>query len=58
MTVDEEGFEELASLHKEIYERQLEIEERSAGRMAEEKTEGIPTMATHMFFEMPSKRVR
>jgi DNA-binding transcriptional ArsR family regulator len=58
MTVDEEGFEELSSLHKEMYERYLEVEERSAGRMAEEKTEAIPTMATHMFFEMPSKRVR
>ncbi|HEX3324547.1 MAG TPA: winged helix-turn-helix domain-containing protein [Solirubrobacterales bacterium] len=58
MTVDEEGFAKLASLHEEMYQRHLEIEAESAGRMADEKTEAIPTVAVHMFFEMPSKRVR
>jgi DNA-binding transcriptional ArsR family regulator len=58
MTVDEEGFSKLASLHEEMYVRHLEIEAESAGRMAEEGTEPIPTVAAHMFFEMPSKRTR
>jgi DNA-binding transcriptional ArsR family regulator len=58
LTVDEKGFAELASLHEEMYERHLEIEAQSAGRMAEEGTAPIPTVATHMFHEMPSKRVR
>lgn len=58
LTVDDEGFDELASLHEEMYERHLEIEARSAGRMAEEDTAPIPTVATHMFHEMPPKRVR
>lgn len=58
MTVDEEGFSELNSLHEEMYERKLEIQAKSAERMASEKTAGIPTVDTSMFFELPAKRSR
>jgi DNA-binding transcriptional ArsR family regulator len=51
--VDEEGFEELAELHDEMYQRKLEIHAKSAERMVNEKTEGIPTVDTSMFFETP-----
>lgn len=58
LAVDEEGFAELARLHEEVYERHLKIEAKSAGRIAKEGTETIPTVAVHWFHEMPSKRVR
>ena len=51
--VDEEGFAELAELHEEMYKRKLEIHAQSAERMANEGTEGIPTVDTSMFFETP-----
>jgi DNA-binding transcriptional ArsR family regulator len=58
MNVDEEGFAELASLHEEMYERHLEIQAKSSGRMVQAKAEGIPTVATATFFELPAKRPR
>jgi DNA-binding transcriptional ArsR family regulator len=56
MVVDEEGFEELAALHAEIYERTLDIEARSNERRAGTDDGGIPTMSTTMFFETPARR--
>jgi DNA-binding transcriptional ArsR family regulator len=55
MVVDEEGFEELAALHAEIYERTLDIQARSDERRAGTDDEGITTMSTTMFFETPGR---
>jgi DNA-binding transcriptional ArsR family regulator len=58
MVVDEEGFEELSALHAEMYERTLDIQARSDERRTGTEDEGIPTMSTNMFFEMPPRRKR
>jgi hypothetical protein len=55
LVVDEEGFEELAALHAEIYERTLDIQVRSDERRTGTDDEGISTMSTTMFFETPSR---
>jgi len=51
MLVDEEGFQELADLHVEMYERTLDIQARSAERRTGADDEGISTVSTTMFFE-------
>jgi DNA-binding transcriptional ArsR family regulator len=56
MVVDEEGFDELAALHAEMYERTLDIQARSDERRSGTDDEGISTMSTNMFFESPSRR--
>lgn len=56
LLVDEDGFQELSDLHSEVYDRTLEIQARSAERMTKSDAEGIPTMSTSMFFEMPPRR--
>jgi DNA-binding transcriptional ArsR family regulator len=56
MVVDEEGFDELAALHAELYERTLDIQARSDERRTGTNDEGIQTMSTNMFFEMPPRR--
>jgi len=56
MVVDEEGFEELSALHAEIYERTFDIQARSDERRVGTDDEGISTMSTNMFFEMPARR--
>jgi DNA-binding transcriptional ArsR family regulator len=56
MVVDEEGFEELAALHSEIYEKTMDIQARSDERRTGTEDEGIQTMSTNMFFEMPPRR--
>jgi DNA-binding transcriptional ArsR family regulator len=56
MVVDEEGFEELAALHSEAYERTLDIQARSDERRAGTDDPGISTMSTSMFFETPARR--
>ena len=58
MQVDEDGFSELADLHREMYERKLQIQAASAERIASEGTAAIPTVDTAMFFEMPPRRAR
>jgi DNA-binding transcriptional ArsR family regulator len=55
MLVDEEGFDELAALHLQMYERTLDIQAKSAERMITSKEEGIPTISTTMFFETPER---
>jgi DNA-binding transcriptional ArsR family regulator len=55
MVVDEDGFEELAALHAEIYERTLDIQARSDERRTGTEDEGISTMSTTMFFETPER---
>jgi DNA-binding transcriptional ArsR family regulator len=56
LVVDEEGFDELAALHAEIYERTLDIQARSDERRTGTDDEGISTMSTNMFFETPVRR--
>jgi DNA-binding transcriptional ArsR family regulator len=56
MVVDEDGFDELAALHAEIYERTLDIQARSDERRTGTDDEGIQTMSTNMFFEMPARQ--
>ena len=56
MVVDEDGFEELAALHAEIYERTLDIQARSDERRTGTDDQGIQTMSTNMFFEMPPRK--
>jgi hypothetical protein len=55
MVVDEEGFAELSDLHMEAWERTLEIQAKSAERMAKSQEEGIATVSTTMFFETPER---
>jgi DNA-binding transcriptional ArsR family regulator len=56
MVVDEEGFVELATLHAELYERTLDIQARSDERRTGTDDQGIQTMSTNMFFEMPARK--
>ncbi|MCW2978454.1 MAG: winged helix-turn-helix transcriptional regulator [Solirubrobacterales bacterium] len=56
MLVDEEGFQELADLHTEMYDKVLEVQAKSVGRMTGSQEEGIPTVSTSMFFETPERR--
>jgi DNA-binding transcriptional ArsR family regulator len=53
MLVDQEGFDELADLHVEMYERTLDIQAKSDERRTGSGEEGIPTASTTMFFETP-----
>jgi len=59
MRVDAEGFAELNALEAEGYERRLEIQTKSAERLAAaercgEEIEEIAAMATSLLFEMPA----
>lgn len=56
MLVDEDGFQELSELHTEVLERTMEIQARSAGRMTNSDQDGIPTVSSSMFFEVPKKK--
>lgn len=56
LVVDEEGFQELADLHAEMYERTMEIQAQSNARRTGTDDEGISTVATSMFFETPERR--
>jgi hypothetical protein len=53
MLVDEEGFQELADLHVEMYERTLDVQAKSDERRTGSGEEGIPTVSATMFFETP-----
>jgi Helix-turn-helix domain len=55
MVVDEEGFQELADLHDEMYERTLDIQARSAERLTGTDAGAIPTMSATTFFEVPER---
>ena len=54
--VDEEGFQELADLHVEMFERTLDIQARSDGRRAGSGDKGIPAISSSMLFETPESR--
>ncbi|HEX3736298.1 MAG TPA: winged helix-turn-helix domain-containing protein [Solirubrobacterales bacterium] len=56
MLVDEEGFQELSDLHTEVLERTMEIQAQSAERRTKSGEEGIPTVSSSMFFEIPERR--
>lgn len=55
MLVDEAGFQELAEIHTEMYERVLDVQAKSAERMTGSQEEGIPTVSSSMFFETPQR---
>jgi DNA-binding transcriptional ArsR family regulator len=55
LLVDEEGFEELAAVHAELYERMMDIQAQSDERRSGTKDEGISTVSTVMFFETPER---
>jgi DNA-binding transcriptional ArsR family regulator len=52
--VDEQGWDELASVLATSLERILDIQAKSAGRLAEAKTNGIPATVAMLGFETPS----
>jgi DNA-binding transcriptional ArsR family regulator len=56
LLVDEAGFQELAELHVEMYERTLDIQARSDERRAGSEDEGVPSISTTMLFETPESR--
>ncbi len=56
MLVDENGFQELADLHDEMYERTLDIQAKSAERLTDAEDEAINTVSATMFFETPERR--
>jgi DNA-binding transcriptional ArsR family regulator len=57
MVVDEDGFQELADLHNEMYERTLQIQARSAERLiGEPESASINTVSATMFFETPERQ--
>jgi DNA-binding transcriptional ArsR family regulator len=56
MVVDPDGFQELSDLHTEVFERTMDIQARSDERRSGTDDEGIPTVATTMFFETPERR--
>jgi hypothetical protein len=58
MVIDEDGFQELADLHVEMYERALDIQARSDERRIGSDDSGIPIVTTTMFFETPEPRRR
>jgi DNA-binding transcriptional ArsR family regulator len=58
MLVDEDGFQELSDLHTEVFERTMEIQAQSDERRAKSGEEGISTVSSSMFFEIPEKRRR
>jgi DNA-binding transcriptional ArsR family regulator len=56
MVVDEEGFQEMSDLHTELFERTLEVQARSAERMAGSSEDGISTISASLFFEVPERK--
>jgi DNA-binding transcriptional ArsR family regulator len=58
MLVDQAGFDELAALHVEMYERSLDIQARSDERRTGSGEEGIPSVSTTMLFETPESSAK
>jgi DNA-binding transcriptional ArsR family regulator len=56
MLVDEDGFQELADLHDEMYDRTLDIQARSADRLTKSTDDGIATISATTFFETPESK--
>jgi DNA-binding transcriptional ArsR family regulator len=56
MVVDEDGFQEMSDLHTELMDRTLEVQARSAERMAGSGEDGISTVSSSMFFEVPARK--
>jgi DNA-binding transcriptional ArsR family regulator len=48
---DEPGWEELAKLHREFYDRVMEVRERIAARLEEEGEEGFKVSSVQLLFE-------
>ncbi len=56
LVMDEEGWEELNQLLNDLLEQALDLQARSASRMAEEKTEGITSKLALFHFESPEPK--
>ncbi len=55
MLVDEAGFQELSDLHIEMLERTMEIQAQSDERRTKSGEQGIPTVSSSLFFEVPER---
>jgi DNA-binding transcriptional ArsR family regulator len=55
LLIDERGWEELVALLGETQERAVEIQQESAGRLAEAKTDPISTKLAILHFESPQQ---
>ena len=53
MLVDEDGFQELADLHAEMYDRTLDIQAQQRRTADQLRRGGHPDVSTTMFFETP-----
>jgi DNA-binding transcriptional ArsR family regulator len=56
MVVDEDGFQEMSELHTELVERTLEVQARSAERLAQSGETGISTISASLLFEVPERK--
>ena len=56
MVVDGDGFQEMSELHAELLERTMDIQARSAERMAGSGEGGISTISASLVFEVPEKK--
>lgn len=56
MVVDEDGFQEMSDLHTELVERTLEVQARSAERLAKSGEMGISSISASLFFEVPERK--
>ena len=51
--LDAQGIDEMSALHRETYERAMEIQAQSDGRRATSGEEGVRASSSQMFFPMP-----
>ncbi len=58
LVLDEAGWSELAKLLGETLEQAMKIGEESAGRLADDGAEGIPTRLSLLHFEVPVKAAK
>lgn len=55
IVTDEAGWQELAKLHREFFDRILEVRERIADRLADEGEEGFKVSSVQLLFEAETK---
>ena len=56
LVVDEAGFQEISELQTELLERTLEVQARSAERLANSDEEGISSISATLLFEVPERK--
>jgi DNA-binding transcriptional ArsR family regulator len=54
LCIDEEGWTELAQIHREAYDRVIELRSKIAGRLKDRDEEGFRAMSIIMWFEAES----